>query len=150
MEIGIIKNSAQRDNGDSVLEINGSKVFAGLTFAGLMGGLITFFTFWLITLPENKAQVNIKNDLSNFQYIDYVLRIKNDTVRKKSFILLLDAEIIEDPDDKLKSFIESNELPDWSNQVNFSPINLKTLSSHVTNGTATIATSNMQTKSLEE
>lgn len=133
MRIGRIIKAESSGNENEFIEINGAKIFAGLTFAGLIGGLVTFFTFMLVTYPQNKNQIEYENDLANFQYINFVLRNENDTIRKESFKLLLKAGIIEETEKGLLvEFIERNGLPNWSEYKDF--IQLSKPNDILTNG----------------
>ena len=119
MRIGTITVNGDNKPKTVIVEISTVKVFGGLTFAGLVGGLVTFFTFWLVTFPQNKNQREIQKDINEFQYINFVLRNENDSIRAQSLELLIEAEIINDPNGKIKKIIKEKKIPDWTNYKDF-------------------------------
>jgi len=112
MKIGSIKEITANER---IIEVSGWKIFATLLSAGIITGVVSVLTFIYIDLPKNEA--NLDNDWKSqkFEMLEFALRAESDTIRNNSILLLIESNIIKDPDNRIKKLVESNSLPDWSN-----------------------------------
>lgn len=121
MEIGKIR-STKESTVDQIIDIDGKKLFAGITITGLISGIITFLTFWFIDIP--KSQVVIKNleKEKTFEIVNFVLRHDNDTIRNSSVAFLLELGLIDDKTGKLQKMIDEYLVPNWKGYDEFTPL----------------------------
>ncbi len=120
MKIGIIKRASSQ-NPDEI-ELSGWKVVIGLLSAGLISGVITSLTFFLIDLPKSNSDLEKTIRTEKFEILNFVLRAESDTVRKNSIQFMLKSGVLSDPDSALLKWIKKDMIPDWSNMPVFQSI----------------------------
>ncbi|MEP3211150.1 MAG: hypothetical protein ABJN95_18325 [Maribacter sp.] len=114
MKIGRLKTFNAESSSETVLEIDNSKIFGGITLTSLVTGSITLLTFWFITLPNNSEKIESIEKQQKFDILNFVLRNSNDSVRLNSLRLLVELDFFDGQSQSLNELIEADLIPDWS------------------------------------
>lgn len=120
MKIGSIKIPVDGQLQKCDFEVNSTSFFTGLTFTGLITGLVATLSFWLIDLPKSSNDIDLKTkglilkrDQFTIQVFDHILRIEDEVMVEKSFMLLINTGLLKSSDPLLNQ-INSARLPNWS------------------------------------